>query len=75
MISKLPAHLVEEAKEHPFMVAIVRELTAKRGAALGAVEGAAQSGAADVIRFHAARATAFKEVIEMIDGAKGSEEV
>lgn len=74
MIAKLPAHLVEEGKEHPFVTAVVRELTVKRGLALGAIEGGALAGTAEALRYHAARATAFKEVIEMIDNAKGSEE-
>jgi hypothetical protein len=75
VIDKLPASLVEDGREHPFTSALVRDITSRRTAALQAIEGMALTGAPETLRYHAARAAAFREVIDVISNAKGSEEV
>jgi hypothetical protein len=75
VIDKLPAEVVLQGREHPFVVALVKELRVKRESALLEVEGIATSNAVDgAVRAVLGRCRAIHEVIRMIEQAKGKAE-
>ena len=73
MIDKLPEHIAEEGRGHPFVEALVRDLRkrhASHAKTLEALSASAAPGAAGM----GGRAAELRFVIDMITGAKGAEE-
>lgn len=72
-LERLGAETIEDGQEHPFTEALVRELVKRRTTALHLLEGSTPSTSEAYLRTHAARAAAFKEVIDLINGVRGTE--
>lgn len=71
MIDNLPAHVVEEGKEHPFVLALLRDLKLRRSGSVLEAEGATTEAA---VWRHTARSAALRDVIAMIENATGKED-
>lgn len=72
MIDRLPAAEVEDGKEHPFVVALMKELRDKHAAAALAMESAGMTH--DAVKWHAGRCATLREIVDMIGRAKGKDD-
>ncbi len=70
MIEKLDSEMVDDGKRHPFVVALMKELRAKREA----YSLEAESASAESTWRCLGRSSAYREVIRMIEAAKGISE-
>ena len=76
MIDKLDAETVDEGKQHPFVVALMKELRAKYDTAVSdCVYASAHNTLTDgALRSRLGRASALLETMELIAKAKGRTE-
>jgi hypothetical protein len=70
VIDKLPEEVVLQGREHPFVVELLKELKAKQLNVALAAESAMQVNPAHAL----GRAAALRDVIRMIEEAKGKPE-
>jgi len=69
-LDQLSAEDVETGKSHPFVRALVRELAQRHAAAVTSFESAGRDSD-PVLRYYSTRAATFREVLSIIERAKG----
>ncbi len=70
MIDKLSADVVQSGKEHPFVIALLKELRARRENLQLAAESASHPSPAHTL----GKLSALRDVITTIENAKGRDE-